>query len=398
MLVICAVEYTGNGIVKPCFLIGAGCPGWLADRLCELGVPVLTTWQGIDRVPENSPVFCGRPGVIGQRAANIIQQKCDWLMIVGARVDMEQVGYRLDNFAPNAIKTIVDVDVAELNKFPDTWHKHLMDLNDPQSSPQWRGLPFVSGGNDKEWLEWCRELYCHFRSELDGENIVEDFVDPYYFIRILSNVCEEGEIIVPGSSGMQSCAFMQAFKVKHGQRILLCNTAGAMGLEPMTIGAALATNKRVICVTGDGGFFLNVQELEVVHRLKLPIKYFVFCNGGYGSITTMQDARFNLRVGGDPSSGFTLPDLARTAAVWDFPYHEINNNAQMDVIQRTINSPGPALIHVSTSLAFRYAAKVQSSLHRGVFMTDNMEDMTPKLPSDELYRIMNDKLEQKVLS
>src|SRR6185369_13384337 len=145
-------------------------------------------------------------------------------------------------------------------------------------------------------------LYDRFRPELDGANVVEDFVDPYYFVRRLGDVCEEGETIVPGSSGMQSCALMQAWKVKRGQHILLCNTIGAMGLEPMAIGAALATDRRVICVTGDGGFFQNMQELEVVKRLRLNIKYFVFVNGGYGSITTMQDARFNLRVGGDPSS------------------------------------------------------------------------------------------------
>ncbi|MDU9703681.1 thiamine pyrophosphate-dependent enzyme, partial [Helicobacter pylori] len=82
-----------------------------------------------------------------------------------------------------------------------------------------------------------------------------------------------------------------------------------MGFEPMAIGAAISTDKRVICVAGDGGFFMNMQELEVVKRLGLNIKYFVFCNGGYGSIVSMQDARFNERVGADSQSGFTLPDL-----------------------------------------------------------------------------------------
>lgn len=365
---------------KPVILIGAGCPQPLADKLCKLGIPVLTTWQGIDRVPEDSPVFCGRPGVIGQRAANIIQQKATALYVFGARLDMEQVGQRMDNFAPNAHKVIYDIDRAELDKLPETWERYAMDLSE--------GLKLGMGEKqgDPAWLRWCRDLYAHFRPELDGENKVEDFVDPYYFTRILSDACAEGEIIVPGSSGMQSCALMQAFKVKCGQKILLCNTVGAMGLEPMAIGAALATNKRVVCVTGDGGFYQNFQELEVVKRLDLPIKYFVFCNGGYGSITTMQDARFNQRVGGDPSSGLTFPDLERAAAVWDFPFHEMRDNSQGGTINTVLQAPGPAIVRVNTSLAFRYACKVNSTLKDGVFVTDAMEDMTPKI--DNLKELM----------
>ena len=364
---------------KPVILIGAGCPQELADYLCLQGIPVITTWQGIDRVPENSGVFCGRPGVVGQRAANIIQQKADILYIFGARMDMEQVAHRMDNFAPNAKKFVYDVDRAELDKLPASWVVYEQDLSQPFKQPDME--------SDTEWLKWCKALYNRFRRELDGADVVEDHADPYYFIRHLSEVCEEGEIIVPGSSGMQSCALMQAFKVKRGQKILLCNTAGAMGLEPMTIGAAFATGRRVICVTGDGGFVMNMQELEVVHRYNLPIKYFVFCNGGYGSITTMQDARFNLRVGGDAASGFTLPDLARIAAVWSLPYHEINSNAQMDKLRPIIEADSPAIVRVSTTLAFRYACKVNSSLKDGVFQVDDMQDMTPKI--DDLERLMS---------
>lgn len=360
--------------MKPAILIGAGCPQELADHLCTLGVPVLTTWQGIDRVPEDSPVFCGRPGVVGQRAANIIQQECHELHIFGARLDMEQVGHRLDNYAPKAHKYVWDVDLAELKKLPDdrNWTKCRVDLREVHS------IPAIEV--DGKWLKWCKDLYRKFRPELDGANIVEDFVDPYYFMRILSNCCEEGEVIVPGSSGMQSCAFMQAFKVKKGQRILCCNTIGAMGLEPMAIGAAIGSEGRVVCVTGDGGFFLNMQELEVAHRLYLNIKYFVFCNDGYGSISTMQDARFNHRIGSDEESGFTLPSLSRTAAVWGFDFHEMGDNAEVsEKMKGILNGEQAAVIRVRTSLAFRYACKVNSSLKDGIFETDDMADMTPKV-------------------
>jgi acetolactate synthase-1/2/3 large subunit len=395
MLAVRADGYTGNGNMnplRPVFLFGNGLRGnpKLVAYLCSLNVPVLTTWQAADLVPEDSPVFCGRPGVIGQRAANIIQQKCNWLMCVGARLDMEQVGYDLENFAPWAQKTVVDVDPAELAKYPISWGRFLRDLRYPIDTRYGvHGLPFVDGGSDLKWLDWCKGLYNRFRFELDGANIVEDFVDPYYFVHILSDACGVGEIIVPGSSGMQSCAMMQAFKIKFGQRLILCNTIGAMGLEPMAIGAAIASNRRVVCVTGDGGFYLNFQELEVVKRMDLNIKYFVFCNDGYGSISTMQDSRFNMRVGSDPASGFTLPNLERTAAVWGFNFFRMKNNIDVAMnLKDILGSKHSAIIQVHTSLAFRYACKVQSSLKDGVLIPDPMEDMTPKLDPEELKELM----------
>ena len=160
---------------------------------------------------------------------------------------------------------------------------------------------------------------------------------------------------------------------------MLNNTTGAMGFEPMAIGAAIASGRRVVSVAGDGGFFMNMQELETVKRMWLPIKYFVFCNGGYGSIVSMQDNRFGQRVGGDKASGFTLPDLARVASVWGIPYHEINSNAQMHRIKDVLDADTPVIVRVNSSLEFRYACKVEATLKDGVFQVDDMADMSPKL-------------------
>jgi len=181
---------------------------------------------------------------------------------------------------------------------------------------------------------------------------------------------------------------MQAFKVKRGQRIMLCNTIGAMGFEPMAIGAAVATGKRVIVTSGDGGFFMNMQEMEVIRRMGLNIKYFVFDNGGYGSITTMQDNRFGLRVASDEDSGFTLPNLYYTALLFGFQYHEMNSNNDVRYIENIMSEDRASITRVRSSLDFRYACKVEASLKDGVFVNDSMEDMTPKI--DDLERIMQE--------
>lgn len=376
-------------ILRPVFLFGNGLRGnpRLVEKLCQLGVPVLTTWQAADLVPEDSPVFCGRPGVIGQRAANIIQQKSGFLMCVGARLDMEQVGHNLDNFAPHAHKTVVDVDIAELNKLPADWSRYQMDLGSPANQyGVGNGLPFISG--EPDWLEECKAIYNYFRPELDGTD-GGDYVEPYSFINVLSQIAREGDILVPGSSGMQSCAFLQAFKVKKDQRVLVCNTIGAMGMEPMAIGAAIATGKRVIVVTGDGGFAQNFQELEVVKRMNLPIHYFIFCNGGYSSISTMQNGRFDNLVGSTPDSGLTLPSVEKIAAVWDIPTRRLNTNADLWKMKYSLEQKQTTITIVNTSLTFNYACKVASKIIDGVLVPDAMEDMTPKLPADELEKWMS---------
>ena len=381
-------------ILKPVLLIGNGMRGapHIVEQLCKLNLPVLTTWQGCDLVPEDSPVFCGRPGNIGQRSANIILQKSNWVMIAGARMDMETLGHDLAGFAPNCqYPTVVDCDPAELAKFPKEWGRILIDFNAPYPGPKsygQSGLPFVSG--DPEWLAWCKALYNRFRPELDGKD-GGDYVDPYAFINTLSDVCNENDILVPGSSGMQSCAFFQAFKVKKGQRVLCCNTIGAMGFEPMAIGAAIASGRRVIVVTGDGGFAQNIQELEVVKRMDLPIHYFVFSNGGYGSIASMQDGRFGLCVGSTPESGFTVPNLDRIADIWNFDLFHLEDNDDIGYyLSEILLRKKASIIEVKTSMDFRYACRVQSTMVNNVLMPDPLQDMTPKLPAGALERLMNE--------
>lgn len=102
----------------------------------------------------------------------------------------------------------------------------------------------------------------------------------------------------------------------------------------------------------------------------------------------MQDARFNLRVGADEQSGFTLPDLARMAAVWGFPYHELNDNSDCDCLRPILDAPGASVTRVNSSMAFHYACKVNATLKGNVFDVDDMADMTPKISDYE--SIMNE--------
>jgi len=369
--------------MRPVILVGVGCknnPG-LIDYLGSLGIPILTTWMAIDFYDENHPSFCGRPGIYGQRAANIIQQKADVLVCLGARLDNEQVAYSYENFAPKAHKIIFDIDKAELNKFPNDWEKVHENL-----SIECPELSYMLEPN-KEWLKWCKDLYKRFRPELDGQ-YKAGYDSPQWFINALSEHCEPSDVLAIGSSGGAALSFVQCFKIKKGQRVTNLSTIGAMGADiPMAIGACIASGKRrTVCVTGDGGVMLNVQELEVVTQYQLPIKFFVYNNNGYGSIRSMQDARFaGHHVGCDPESGMTLPSIEAIANAFQIPHYCYDSCA----ITSGFDRAGPMICELYIDPNHKQLPRVSSYMDdAGKFHWMSMENMQPELDKDEFEKIM----------
>lgn len=352
---------------KPVILLGNGARNnpKIIEYLCGLNIPILTTWMGCDLVPEDSLVFCGRPGILGQRAANITQQKATHLHCIGARLDGEQVAYDYDRFAPDAEIFVYDVDAAELDKYPDRYTTVKVDI-------QYIKKIHIERGPDA-WLKECKDLYSKFRYELDGG----DELDPFSFMRVLGEASDEYDVFALGSSGGAPCAFYQAFKIKQGQRVSNVSTIGAMGADiPMALGAAMATERRVICPTGDGGFQQNVQELETVRRLVLPINFFVMNNNGYNSIRNMQNVRFDgHQVGCDPDSGFTMPNLEELADAYRISYYPMH---KLDDLEPLCNS-FPVICEVFISPEWQQFPRVMASTVDGKLRTDDMQDMTPKL-------------------
>lgn len=364
---------------KPVILIGNGCRRnpELVDYLCALNIPVLTTWMAIDMVAEDNPAFCGRPGVLGQRAANIIQQKADRLYCFGARLDGEQVAYDYERFAPRAEKIVYDIDIEELDKLPSTWKKNLADLE--KHSVQIDSI-------DPIWLSWCKTLYVRFRPELEGKDGGE-YTDTFAFMRCLSDAARETDLLAIGSSSGAVNAFLQAFKVKRGQRVTVCASIGAMGADiPMALGGCMSTRARTICVTGDGGFQLNAQELETIHRFNLPITFFVFSNGGYNSVRVMQDARYQGRhVGCNAESGFTIPEIRKLVNGYGVDY-EVYRPERM---ASYLDHQSPLVVEVTVDPYWQQLPRVIANTIKGELVTDDMQDMTPKIARDELAEIMS---------
>lgn len=376
------VILAGNGIRL------AGALGEFESLLEKLKIPVLLTWKAADFLAEGDPYYCGRPGGTGQRGANFTQQNSDMLLIIGARLDAGQTAYNHGCFARVAQKVMVDIDPAEIDKMQTPirvrapfdagrFLRSLLSLLEGSVMPDW-----------SDWVARSRTLQQRYPLCLPEYWNRSDFVDNYVFIETLGELMNGDDMLVPGSSGQCSEITMQAFKVRKGQRILNSEGLGPMGFGiAAPIGACLAGGRRrTISIDGDGGFIMNVQELETLRRLNLPVKLFILNNNGYGSIRTSQRNYFQGHyVASDPSSGLTLPEWRLVAESYRLPFLRIENHeALRDGIASTLAADGPALCEVMITPDQATMPRVTSKQRAdGTMVSAPMEDMAPFLDREE---------------
>ena len=367
----------GNGI----YLSGAKTE--FLELVKRLHIPVLTTWKTIDFFDELDEVYVGRPGSIASRGANFNLQNCDLLLSIGARLDLPQIAYNYQNFAKNARKIIVDIDAAELNKYKndkDVFYQcdakdFIQMLSNNIAKIQYR---------DNGWCRACKMLKDRYPLVLDEYMQLKDKVNTYVLIDTISNNLTQDDVIVPGSSGSCSEITCQAFKCKKGQVFLNNQGLGSMGFGvPASIGACIASKRRrTVCVNGDGGFIMNIQELETVKRLNLPIKYFILNNNGYGSIQNMQQNHFQGHlVGCNEECGLTLPDCEKIANSYGICYYRIANQKDLDrEVNNVLNTPGPVICEVMIAESTVTQPRVSSKkLDNGSMVSMPLENMWPFL-------------------
>lgn len=387
-----------NGAERPVILVGNGvrlanAMGDL-ERLIEiLRIPVLTTWKMADFLPDDHPLYAGRPGSIGQRAANFAQQNADFMLIIGARLDLGQTGYNHANFARSAGKVMIDADTAEIGKMD-------MKIDVPICADAGAAIrEFIrqSGAvrrdDRKSWWGWCSEWKTRYPVMLPEYWNERDGVSTYVLVDVLSDAMTGDDLLVPGSSGTCSEVTMQAFRVKRGMRILNTQGLGSMGFGiPAAIGACLAAGRgRTVCVDGDGGFQMNIQELETVRRLNLPIKFFVLNNRGYGSIQATQNNYFGgFFVGSDAKSGMTLPDVTKVAGAFGLKFAKIENHSNIrDRVSEILAMDGPIVCDVMISPNQTTAPRMSSfKKEDGTMASRPLEDMWPFLDREEFRKNM----------
>jgi len=371
----------------------------LFERIAtKLGVPVTTAWTH-DLIASDHPLFCGRPGTIGERAGNFTAQNADTLLVLGSRLNIRQISYNWKAFARCAYKIQVDVDAAELAKptlQPDLpIHCDLRVFLEEMEHQLDERASETSAARHADWLRWCKARVARY-SVLDGKQSTDDRLNPYHFVDALFQNLADDDVVVCGNATACIVPYQTA-RLKKGQRLISNSGAASMGHDlPAAIGAAVARaasaakvlgqpGKRVVCLAGDGSLQLNIQELQTLVEYRLPVKLFVLNNGGYLSIRTTQESFFTKQIGNGPGTGVSFPDIRKIAAAYGLPSIEIGPRNCCESIREALASDGPIVCDVILDPAQKFEPRSSSRrLPDGRMVSAPLEDMFPFLDRDEL--------------
>lgn len=364
----------------------------------RLGIPVVTAWTH-DLVASDDPLFCGRPGTIGTRGGNFTVQNADLLIVLGSRLNIRQTSYNWSSFAKNAFKIQVDIDAAELAKptvSPD--HGIHCDVK-PLLARLAETIPASSHDpvRYREWLAWCRARVEAYPSVLPKHREWRGKINPYHFIEQLFEQLDETDIVACGNATACIVPF-QAGRLKAGQRLFSNSGSASMGYDlPAAIGAYFGavytrgSQRRVICLAGDGSIQLNIQELQTIAHYRLPVKIFVLNNGGYLSIRTSQSNFFGRLTGAGPESGVSLPDYVRIGEAFGIRSIRLDQPNFSEALHTVLDTEGPMLCEVILDETQQFEPRPSSrQLEDGRIVTPPLEDMYPFLDRDELAKNLLD--------
>ena len=367
---------------RPIFIIGNGIKISESEKnvkelLRTTKVPYAATWATYDMFKTDDPQNVGGFGVYATRHGNFAIQNSDLLVILGSRMNSSLLGSNAKLFAPKAKKILIDIDPAELNE--ENGLKIDLKINcDIKEFLNVLNNKGIKWQLNQSWLDKIKKLKKKYPIIQEEYFNQKRLVNPYVFFDTLSNYTSENDIIIPDASANLVWAY-QAYKISKKQQIFTALNHSPMGYSvAAALGAYLGSPKNnIIAIIGDGSMQMNIQELENIKSLKLPIKIFLINNSGYGMVKQTCDIWLDSRyVGCDENSGLSLPDFQKVSKSYGIECIEINNHNDLkEKIKQALNHKGPLLCDVKLDPNQRIVPKVKagSSLHNMLPALDDEE-------------------------
>ncbi|BEI38360.1 biosynthetic-type acetolactate synthase large subunit [Polynucleobacter sp. HIN8] len=377
---------------RPLLVLGAGIrtAGIINETrklIDALKIPFTLTWGAMDICSHDHELFVGGFGVTSGRPGNFAIQNADLIIAMGTRFDSHEAGPNLKHFARGAKKVIVDLDFAEQEKYSQMGMKVDLlvtrDVRDIVRNLLDRNLPSINDSIEI-WKKWISKWKKTYPICLDEYREQSELINPYVFMEKISEIVNDEEIIVT-DCGSNLIWTMQGFKLKGTQRLISAFNHSPMGYSlPASIGAALANpDRQIICIIGDGGLQINIQELATIDLHKLNIKIFVLNNHGHGIIQGTQDNWLGGRYfASNPQDGLLPdPDCKKIAIAYGIKALEISNTDDLKkIIIETLNSNGPVLCNVHMLPGSQIAPKL--------LYGRPLEDSSPLLSREEFHSNM----------
>jgi len=307
-------------------------------------VPVVTSLMGIDAMSGASPLRVGFLGSYGNRWTNWAIAQADVLLVLGSRLDVRQTGSDVDGFRRGRDVFHVDVDETELNHRVPACDGLRDDLASfiPQAGSAFESPAATTTG----WLGEIAERKAAWPDT--DENVPEAGINPNRAVRQLSESWTDVSAYVTDVGQHQMWA-AQSIQLGADQRFLTSGGMGSMGFGlPAAIGAALGMGSDVVgLLAGDGGFQCNIQELQTLVRLRLPVRIVIFDNGCHGMVRQFQQSYFESRYY-STRWGYSAPDFCAVAKGYGVHAWHAENHLDLAIALEEMKLLGdqPSLVHL----------------------------------------------------
>ncbi|WP_088088283.1 biosynthetic-type acetolactate synthase large subunit [Bacillus sp. OV166] len=326
------VLFIGGGI------IASGAADYLREVVKQTRIPVVSSLMGIGSMEAGNPLYLGMLGMHGTFAANKAVHHCDLLISIGVRFS-DRVTGRISGFSPSSKKIHVDIDPAEINKIIPIDLPIVSDakefLSTLKNQLDYQKINENTGIWSNEVVEWKRTV-----PRFDQSNSV---LNPQMVIRLLSDSSTQDTVVVT-DVGQHQIWTAHHYAFTRPRTLITSGGLGTMGYGlPAAIGAAAACPGRsVICVSGDGSFQMNLQELVTAVKYQLPLKIAILNNGYLGMVRQWQELFYQGRYSQVKMTSPNFVQLAQAYGVTGFRAQTEEEAKQ--IIREAFQCTGPVLM------------------------------------------------------
>lgn len=377
---------------RPSLMVGGGVRLAGAEKdILKLGeklkIPVFPTWNALDIICSDYPYYGGRIGTYGGAGRNFGIQNTDLLLAIGSRISGRITGGNIHSFAREAKKYMVDVDRPALQKKLQQVPFDVCILSDAKLFIQMLLDRIDEIPDFSKWLEKCIYWRNKYDPVTDDMYDTSEYVNQYAFTRILSEEMKSNDILV-GDCGGNIVVVNHCFRTKTGQRYFTNNGNSPMGFSfAGAIGAWFASDKEkqnVVCIIGDGGMNMNIQELQTLINYNVGIKVIILNNHIYGITKAFQETNFEGRMEACGPIGYNPPNFLKVAGAYGLQTVSIQGSNYEFIRQQIrdiLDHDGPLIVDVNCYEQHTYEPKL-------IGWETPIEDMYPYLDREEFLENM----------
>jgi acetolactate synthase-1/2/3 large subunit len=360
----------------------------LKDFLQAHQIPFLLSWAGSDLIDNGNVLYVGKAGVYGQRHANLVLQAADYVLAIGTRLAIPQIGYSLEELAPDARIDLVDIDSNEVQKLGERAIEAIQADAGEFLSHLLKDLSSKSNLTFPDWLGHIANVKEKFPLIAQEHEDTNGYMNSYKVIERLNGHFKDDSIFVT-DMGTALLSGFYGLDLGENQRLMTSTGLGEMGFGlPAAVGAAFGRpDKDIICLNADGGMMMNLQELQTIVHHNLNVKIFIFNNDGYLMIKRSQIALLESRfVGVDTESGLSCPNFEKIATAFEIPYFRLRNWEDFDHgFKEILNRKGPSIVEIYMDPVQGFFPRLMTSASpNGALISPPLEDLSPLISIEDL--------------